>query len=309
LTGIENLVGSDGADALGGNAQANGLHGRAGDDTLWGGIGADTLDGGTGTDTATYIESAAGVNVNLLTGTGSGGTAQDDTLTEVENLIGSFFGDVLTGNDESNLLLGGFGADTLAGNDGDDTYAVDNAADTVTESGGRGIDTVLASGSYALTAGADVELLAAANPNGTAALNLTGNATGNIVRGNAGNNVIGGGGGNDELTGRGGQDSFLFDAALDATFNVDVITDFNVADDTILLDQTIFSSSLGLGNISDGELVIGTAALDANDRIIYDNINGALYYDNDGAGGNAATQFAVLSPGLALTNLDFLVVA
>jgi Ca2+-binding RTX toxin-like protein len=129
------------------------------------------------------------------------------------------------------------------------------------------------------------------------------------VRGNNGANVINGGDGRDTLAGLGGADSFRFDTALDAAFNVDVITDFGVADDTILLDQTIFSSSLGLGNISSGEFVIGTAALEANDRIIYDNTNGALSYDNDGVGGNAAIQFAELSPGLALTNLDFLVVA
>jgi len=43
-------------------------------------------------------------------------------------------------------------------------------------------------------------------------------------------------------------------------------------------------------------------------RIIYDNANGHLLYDADGsANGIAAVQFATLSPGLALTNTDFLV--
>jgi Ca2+-binding RTX toxin-like protein len=129
------------------------------------------------------------------------------------------------------------------------------------------------------------------------------------VIGNIGNNRLGGGGGNDQLTGGNGQDEFLFDTALNAATNVDRITDFNVADDTILLDRDIFSSSLGLGNISAGEFVIGTTAQDANDRIIYDSSTGALFYDNDGVGGNAAVRFATLSTGLALTNLDFLVVA
>ena len=129
------------------------------------------------------------------------------------------------------------------------------------------------------------------------------------MRGNDGNNTLNGGDGRDDLFGLGGQDLSLFDTALNATTNVDRILDFNVADDTILLDQTIFSSSLGLGNISAGEFVIGTAAQDANDRIIYNSNTGALFYDNDGVGGNAAIQFATLSTGLALTNLDFLVVA
>jgi len=55
--------------------------------------------------------------------------------------------------------------------------------------------------------------------------------------------------------------------------------------------------------------VIGAAAQDANDRIIYNNATGALLYDSDGVGGIAAIQFATLSTGLALTNLDFFVVA
>ena len=255
LTDIENVIGSSSGDILTGDTQANTLRGDGGNDALAGGGGADTLDGDAGIDTAAYIESAAGVNVNLLIGIGSGGTAAGDTLTDVENLIGSSFDDVLTGDNESNLLQGGLGADALAGNGGGDIYLVDNAGDTITENGGRGIDTVLANGSYVLTAGADVELLATANPIDTAAIDLTGNATGNVVLGNAGNNVINGGDGHDTLTGLAGADSFLFDTPLDAAVNLDVITDFSVADDTVLLDQTIFSSSLGLGNIADGEFV------------------------------------------------------
>jgi len=141
---------------------------------------------------------------------------------------------------------------------------------------------------------------------------LTGNSSGNLVRGNNGANVLNGRDGNDELIGLGGQDSFLFDTPLNAASNVDVITGFSVADDTILLDDDIFSSSLGLGNISAGELVFGPAALDANDRIIYDitSARGDLYYDHDGVGGDSAVLFARIGPGLStLSYLGFLVVA
>jgi Ca2+-binding RTX toxin-like protein len=166
---------------------------------------------------------------------------------------------------------------------------------------------VWASASYVLTPGADVELLRTTNDLGVSAIRLTGNSSGNVVRGNNGNNRINGGDGNDELTGLGGQDTFLFGfgAALNAAANVDVITDFNVVDDTIWLNATLFGS-LGAGGVSASEFVIGPAAQDADDYLIYDDVTGALSYDSDGNGGTAAIQFAELSPGLALTNLDFI---
>jgi Ca2+-binding RTX toxin-like protein len=40
---------------------------------------------------------------------------------------------------------------------------------------------------------------------------------------------------------------------------------------------------------------------DANDHLIFNTTNGALYYDPDGAGGLGATQFATLGAGRALT--------
>jgi Ca2+-binding RTX toxin-like protein len=274
LIAIENLAGSEYDDRLWGNDETNELRGLGGDDWLKGYGGSDTLLGGNGQD----------------------------------NLNGGDGNDALRGEAGNDNISGGAGADTMVGGFGSDTYAVDHWWDIVTESGGQGIDVVRTSVSYALTAGSDVEVLEASHQAGTGALVLLGNANGNIVRGNNGNNVIGGGNGNDELTGFGGQDSFLFSTALDETYNVDIITDFNVADDTIRLDDAVFSSGLGLGNIGSGEFVIGTAALDANDRIIYNSSTGALYYDSDANGSAAAIRFAVLSPGLAITSDDFYIV-
>jgi Ca2+-binding RTX toxin-like protein len=308
FSSIEHLWGSDFSDVLAGNTGDNFLKGGGGDDTLAGGGGADVLYGMDGIDTASYLSSNAAVTVDLAAGTGAGGHAAGDSLSYIENVIGSNFADVLVGDETANRLDGRGGADHLVGEGGDDTYVVDTASDTITENGGQGVDTVQTSVSFVLTAGADVETFETTDETGTNAIDLTGNNSGNIIRGNNGNNVIAGSGGDDYLTGLGGQDSFLFDTALDPARNLDVITDFNVGDDTILLDDAIFSSSLGLGNIAAGEFVIGTAALDANDRIIYDSNTGALFYDSDGVGGTAAVQFATLSAGLALTNLDFFVV-
>ena len=199
------------------------------------------------------------------------------------------------------------GVDQLIGRGGNDIYFVDNANNSVSENGGQGLDEVRTSVSFVLTAAADVENLRTVDDAGVAAINLTGNETGNVVRGNNGANVLNGGDGNDELAGLGGADTFLFNTALNAAFNVDVIGDFNIADDTIQLENAVFVG-LTAGTLAANQLVIGAAAQDADDRVIYDANTGALSFDSDGAGGAAAIRFADIGLGLALTNQDFLVV-
>ena len=83
--------------------------GDKGHDTLVGGEGRDTMDGAAGNDTASYEGSGAGVSVNLLAGTASGGDAIGDELTNIENLHGSSLGDTLTGDHGANTLTGGGG--------------------------------------------------------------------------------------------------------------------------------------------------------------------------------------------------------
>jgi Ca2+-binding RTX toxin-like protein len=112
LVSIENLIGSVHGDTLIGDGEYNKLEG---------GAGADYLDGGAGTDTVLYTSSTSGVNVNLGTGLGSGGEAAGDTLVSIENLAGSNYNDILTGDGNANHLQGGNGADTLYGMEGNDT--------------------------------------------------------------------------------------------------------------------------------------------------------------------------------------------
>jgi serralysin len=328
LSTFENVRGSNRSETIVGNSGDNRIEGRGGNDVLLGNGGDDVLDGGLGTDTASYESNTARV-IAYLGPNGIPGQGYEyalvngaeelvsvDTLFNIENLTGSAFDDALVGNEGLNTLRGGNGndtlngganADTLIGGLGSDTYMVDNAGDTIVESGGEGTDTVISSVSYTLTAGADVENLRTSNDAGTAAINLSGNNTGNIVRGNNGNNTLNGAFGDDDLIGLGGQDSFLFNSAFSATNNIDRVLDFNVADDTILLDDALFGG-LKLGALGATQFVIGAAAQDASDRIIYNSANGALLFDSDGVGGTAAIQFAELTPGLALSNLDFLVV-
>jgi Ca2+-binding RTX toxin-like protein len=133
---------------------------------------------------------------------------------------------------------------------------------------------------------------------------IAGNDLANKLYGMRGNDTIGGGGGadtlsggagNDTLTGGTGADNFLFDRALSATTNVDIITDFSHLDDTVWLDIAIFSGLVS-GALDINDFYVGTTAHDGSDRIIYDSLTGALYYDADGSStAFAQIQFATLS--------------
>jgi Ca2+-binding RTX toxin-like protein len=276
---------------------------------------------------ATSYALAATAEVETLSASSTLGTASID-------LTGSAFANRMLGNVAANAIHGGGGDDLLFGFAGDDTldggtghdllfgglgndsYIVNSTRDVVSEARGQGYDRVFATVSHALAAGSEVEVLATTASGGTAAVILTGNEYANLILGNAGNNVLrglagndtlAGGLGNDTLAGGTGRDTFLFNSALDAAANVDAIVDFNASDDTIRLDNAIFTR-LGAGMLASGAFVIGTAARDYNDHIIYDDLTGALLYDADGNGAGAAIEFARLAEGLALTSRDFLVV-
>ena len=135
--GDDTLIGSAGADSLFGGLGSDILAGDsysspppagvddaaigngAGNDLLAGGKGNDTLIGGGGIDTATYATADGKVIVNLTTGLSSGADGAD-TLSGIENLVGSAFSDELTGNAGDNELNAGAGKDRLVGNGGAD---------------------------------------------------------------------------------------------------------------------------------------------------------------------------------------------
>ncbi len=220
--------------------------------------------------------------------------------------------DTLFGLDGNDTLDGGTGADVMKGGNGDDTYIVDNVGDVVvagTDAGGN--DTVKSSVSYTLPRNVENLILT-----GAKAINGTGNVSNNVLTGNSGDNKLSGGNGNDTLNGGLGNDTltggvglnvFLFNTKLSAN-NIDKITDFVVADDKIYLDHAIFSKLTQTGILNVANFKIGTVAADSNDYLIYNPKTGALFYDSDGNGSNAAVQFATLSLNLAMTNTDFFVI-
>ena len=86
------------------------------------------------------------------------------------------------------------------------------------------------------------------------------------------------------------------------------MTDFNVPLDTIWLENAVFTKIVGTGRMTTGQFFKGTAAHDADDRIVYNSATGALIYDSNGSAAGGAVQFATLAKGLALTNADFVIV-
>jgi Ca2+-binding RTX toxin-like protein len=218
LGGTDTLFGGADNDTLFGGADNDFLFGGTGTDTLEGGAGADSIAGGTGTDTVSYASSTDGVTVNLTSGTGSGGDAQGDTITEVENITGSGQADTLIGNGSNNTLRGGAGDDSLSGEGGADSIAGGDGNDTI--SGGTGGDTLAGEGGtdtldYSTsTGGVTINLGTNAASGGDAASdvisgfeNVTGSAAADNLTGTTGNNVLRGGNGNDQLFGGAGDDT------------------------------------------------------------------------------------------------------
>ncbi|NKE47732.1 DUF4347 domain-containing protein [Roseomonas frigidaquae] len=139
-TGVAQFQNDAPAALLEGGTGNDVLLGNVGADTLEGGAGADWMNGAGGVDTADYSASTGAVQVDLSTGTGTGGDAEGDTLVGIENLVGSAEGDVLTGDGEINVLSGGAGDDTLNGGAGDDTLMGGQGDDAIY--GGEGFDIV-----------------------------------------------------------------------------------------------------------------------------------------------------------------------
>jgi Ca2+-binding RTX toxin-like protein len=258
-----------------------------------------------------------------------------DTITGSsysDNLTGHGGNDTISGGAGNDILNGGTGADNMRGQAGNDVYYVDNAGDIVNEAlaGSNGTDKVISSISFNLANTARVtgavENLTLA---GTAAISGTGNALGNSIVGNSAANVLNGGAGNDSINGAAGNDSiygglgkdtlaggagndrFVFHTALNATTNIDRITDFNVLNDTIVLENAIFKAlGANTGTLNSAMFWKNTsgAAHDSNDRIIYETDTGKLFYDSNGNAAGGSIHFATLSAGLALTYADFSVI-
>ncbi|MGO1075572.1 beta strand repeat-containing protein [Inquilinus sp. CA228] len=242
LRDIEIVIGSNFNDTLTGNWHYETLRGGGGNDLLRGGAGEDVLDGGAGVDTASYYTGASAVTVTLSGGTG--GDAQGDTLSGIENLTGSNIGgDTLTGGSGANVLSGWGGDDRLYGGAGADRL-----------DGGSGVDFT----SYYNSSAAVRANLAAGTASGGAAQgdvlasieNVNGSSFDDTLTGSSAANALGGLGGRDTLTGGAGADSFIYKATSESAVgaNADRITDFSHAQGDRIDLSLIDANGGGLGN-------------------------------------------------------------
>jgi Ca2+-binding RTX toxin-like protein len=214
------LTGNSGGNWLSGGEGIDLLAGGAGDDTVQGGAGADILYGGVGSDLASYFGSRAGVVVNLAQHSAAGGDAQGDVLNSIEDLEGSAWNDVLTGDGGGNWLYGGDGADRLVGLDGDDLLHGGAGADVL--DGGVGVNAASYAGS---SAGVSINLLTGKGSLGDAngdiligISDLIGSSFADSLRGSNGDNWMNGGAGADTLMGEDGNDTLRGGAGADILY-------------------------------------------------------------------------------------------
>ena len=206
----DGLVGDSGANYLSGNGGNDGLWGSAGDDILEGGAGNDRLFGGAGMDTASYQSSDTGVTVNLKEGTSEGGHANGDTITDIENITGSIFKDVLVGDDGVNRLDGNKGDDELKGGIGNDQLYGKLGNDWLY--GGDGDDELLGNeGNDRLFGENGVDSLYGGEDDDE----LYGGGNNDQLYGEMGEDVLYGDEGNDELIGGDGNDWLFGEAGAD----------------------------------------------------------------------------------------------
>jgi len=338
VTGLKQYLFA-GNDLINGSAQADVLNSYAGNDTINGYAGNDILRGGTGND---VLNGGSGGD-NMVGGDGSDLYFVDNALDIVTetNAIASTGGiDIvfsylanytlkanvenakivptspanLTGNGLNNLIYAGAGINHIDGAAGSDT--VSYAFATTTGISGVTLNLSVVNSSGQSTAGGisgadlvkNIENIVGSNYADT----LVGNSGNNTLNGGVGNDLILGLQGNDILMGGAGKDNFRFNTALNSLTNKDTITDFSSVDDTIQLENAVFSKLANVGTLAAAYFhasATGTAA-DSNDFVLYSTASGIVSYDADGNGAGAAVQIATIgvSSHPALTNADFVVI-
>ncbi|MFN6465133.1 MAG: calcium-binding protein [Nostoc sp. DedVER02] len=339
-SGSHFLSGGDGNDYLSTSGTFNNRRSpnfkSSGDNTLKGGAGDDTLradysggnnflSGGDGNDSlsvsAYFNYSAEGATYFSSSGNNTlNGGAGDDTL-RADYSGGNNFLSGGDGNDSfylsptfaslapSNLLT-----QTVDGGEGDDllfaNYSLpDDLLNLLFEDYSLATDGITTTFNTTTNIGEITTGTYRVSYKNIERVNISGtNFDDNIVGTNGNDTLTGGDGGNDSLIGGNGIDTFGFN---DYNGGVDTIYDFNATNELIQIDVDAarFGGGLSKGSLQTSQFTIGTSATTSNQRFIYDDSTGGLYFDLDGSAGDfTQIKFAQLSIGLSLTNNNFVVV-
>jgi serralysin len=194
----------------------------------------------------------------------------------IENGRGGAGDDIIVGNSALNKLIGGDGDDVIQGRGADDRLIGGIGADRL--GGGQGSD------------------------------ELRGGPGDDVLFGGLGPDELYGGPGAPILTGGPGSDRFVFDVSPFGG-SIGTITDFATNRDAIVLSSQAFVGVGPEGTLAARSFALGAVATDADHRILYDPVTGAVRFDADGSGSSVATEFARLGPGLALSHGDFVIAA
>ncbi|MDQ6437194.1 calcium-binding protein [Mesorhizobium sp. LHD-90] len=283
--GIDTLHGGDGKDTLQGGTENDTLNGGEKDDTLYGGLhndvlnggngndflqgdgGVDTLNGGSGIDTASYQIPISRIDVDLERKVNQTQGVYINQLSSIENVIGTWNGDIIRGDAKANVLSGDDGndtldgrggGDTLNGGDNDDILLPGSGDDTV--NGGANTDTV----DYAFS----VATIAAIHIAGLGVTLASGVDIGSDDLSSV--EIIIGGSGNDALSywaeahGNAGDDTFKADNGVNALYG-------DEGTDTVFYFDTLGTTDL-LVDLEDASLNRQAAAgdtLESIENVIY----------------------------------------
>lgn len=265
------LFGGAGNDVLIGGSGVDYFSGGDGDDKIYGRGGADEIYGGDGNDTFVLglNSTASWINEDPDGGYDTVYTLDHHFLNDyVERLIFQGTDDLAGGgNWLNNVIIGNSGFNLLYGGDGNDSMA-----------GREGVDQIF---------GEDGD---------------------DVINGGEGDDLLWGGAGIDRLIGGAGSDYFGF-VAMDIPGSRDVIVDFQAGEDMIALDKAAFGGTRSSPPqpLDPSAFIVGTKALTAEQRIIYDEKRGNLYFDTDGSGPEAAVHLATLTTKPVLTAESFVV--
>ena len=200
---------TSGGPVISGTVGNDDMTGTDFDDHIEGSAGNDIVAGGLGVDLADYSGLGASVEIYMNAGVVYS-SAGDDSISGIENLIGTAQNDRLNGTSEDNDIQGGHGDDIIKGKGGTDTLSGGAGNDVIrggdgddTIHGGFGSDILIAlAGNDTLSGGGNGDFLYGGRDSDV----LRGDGGNDVLRGNLGNDDMDGGAAADDLRGGGGND-------------------------------------------------------------------------------------------------------